>query len=655
MQSNNYQITIDIEPISRRLFYTENETLYELLVNSGIHVRSLCGGKGTCGKCKILIQEGMNFLNPPTNSEMKHLTQSEIRENWRMACQCRVESTQIQSVLSHRSPQLRIFLPKDLLGEDFKILTSGQSKKINLNPNVKKFFVEINKPNLENPVPDTERILSSLSSIKDNKRIFNDVSFEIDTIRKIPLTIREDNHRISLTLYDNKKFIDCEAGNKTEECFGIAFDIGTTTIVGYLINLNNGKIYSIASALNPQTAYGEDVISRITYIKDNPEGLVKLSSILIESLNLIIKEICTKASVSASQIYEATIVGNSVMHHIFLNINPTYIGLSPYVPALKSDLNVKAKDVNLEIARSGYVYVLPVIAGFVGADTMGVIISSEIEKEEELTLAIDVGTNGELVIGNKNGLFTGSCAAGSALEGAHIQHGMRAAAGAIDTLKIDPSDFSVDYTTINSKKPLGFCGSGIIDAVAEMLRAKLLTRSGNFNKEFLDHERIIKEEKNTKFILVNKEDTPIKRHITISQSDVRELQMAKGAFFSGAQLILNHLNRVNNSDLKFEQILLAGAFGNYINKNNAKFIGMIPDIPDDKIFQIGNAAGIGAQNCLLNIDLRKKARKLQEKVAYVEIAVEKDFQRAFASAMYFPHLNLNLFPSLKEYEDIPKR
>jgi len=433
MQSNNYQIIIDIEPISRRLFYTENETLYELLVNSGIHVRSLCGGKGTCGKCKILIQEGMNFLNPPTNSEMKHLTQSEIRENWRMACQCRVENTQIQSVLSHRSPQLRIFLPKDLLGEDFKILTSGQSKKINLNPNVKKFFVEINKPNLENPVPDTERILSSLSSIKDNKRIFNDVSFEIDTIRKIPLTLREDNHRISLTLYDNKKFIDCEAGNKTEECFGIAFDIGTTTIVGYLINLNNGKIYSIASALNPQTAYGEDVISRITYIKDNPEGLVKLSSILIESLNLIIKEICTKASVSASQIYEATIVGNSVMHHIFLNINPTYIGLSPYVPALKSDLNVKAKDVNLEIARSGYVYVLPVIAGFVGADTMGVIISSEIEKEEELTLAIDVGTNGELVIGNKNGLFTGSCAAGSALEGAHIQHGMRAAAGAIDT------------------------------------------------------------------------------------------------------------------------------------------------------------------------------------------------------------------------------
>ncbi|MHA1487836.1 MAG: ASKHA domain-containing protein [Promethearchaeota archaeon] len=216
-------------------------------------------------------------------------------------------------------------------------------------------------------------------------------------------------------------------------------------------------------------------------------------------------------------------------------------------------------------------------------------------------------------------------------------------------------DFSVEYTTINNKKPIGFCGSGIIDAVAEMLRAKLLTRSGNFNKEFIDHERIIKEEKNIKFILVDKDDTPIKRHITISQSDVRELQMAKGAFFSGTRLILKHLNHVNNSDLEIKQILLAGAFGNYINKNNAKFIGMIPDIPDDKLFQIGNAAGVGAQNCLLNVDLRKKARKLQEQIHYVEIAVEKDFQREYASAMYFPHLNLDLFPSLKEYANIPKR
>jgi len=477
VKSNNFRITVDIEPISRRLLCTENESFYDLLVNSGIRVRSLCGGNGTCGKCKILVQEGMNYLNPPTNSEKKILNKSEIGENWRLACQCRVKNNQIQSVKSNQPPQIKIYLPKDMLVEDFKILTSGKSKKIKLNPNIKKFFVEINKPSLKNPVPDIERIISSLSSIEDFKGNQGNFSFDIDTVRKIPLVLREDQHRISLTLYNNNKFIDCESGPKNTDYYGIAFDIGTTTLVGYLINLYDGKIYSVASALNPQTAYGEDVISRIAYTRDNPNGLAKLNSILIESLNLIIKETCTNANISVNQIYEATVVGNSVMHHIFLNIDPTYIGLSPYVPALKSDLNIKAKDINLEISKSGYVYLLPLIAGFVGADTTGVIISSEIDTEQDLTLAIDVGTNGELVIGNKDVLFTGSCAAGSALEGAHITHGMRAAAGAIDTIKIDPSDFSVEYTTINNKKPIGICGSGIIDAAAEMLRAKILTKS----------------------------------------------------------------------------------------------------------------------------------------------------------------------------------
>ncbi|GAG89038.1 unnamed protein product, partial [marine sediment metagenome] len=247
-------------------------------------------------------------------------------------------------------------------------------------------------------------------------------------------------------------------------------------------------------------------------------------------------------------------------------------------------------------------------AGYVGADTTGVILSSEIDEESDLTLAIDVGTNGEIVVGNKDILATGSCAAGSALEGAHIKSGMRAAAGAIDTLKIDPTDLSVGYTTINNKKPIGICGSGIIDAAAEMLKSKIITRSGNFNKQLIDHKNFIKEDKNLEFILVRKDQTSIKRDITISQKDIRELQMAKAAFYSGARIILNYLNQTNELNLKIKQIYLAGAFGNYINKGNAKFIGMIPDISDEFIYQIGNAAGIGAQNCLLNIELRDKAR-----------------------------------------------
>jgi len=655
MMSDNSRIIIDFEPISRRLYYKKNESFYQMLVNSNIRVRSQCGGFGTCGKCKLLVQQGLKYLNPPTDSEKKLLTEEEITENFRLACQCYIDEDQIDPLKRLPQPQIRVFLPQEFLIEDFKILTSGINKGVNLNPNVEKVFIEVVKPNLKTLVPDLERIISALSSTTKFEKAHIDPLIEFESLKKIPLSLRADNHHVTLTLYEQNKIIDCEAGNNVENNYGIAFDIGTTTLVGYLINLNDGKIYSTASALNPQTAYGEDVVSRITYIKNNEEGLLKLNTSILNALNVIIDEVCSEAKISPSHIYEATFVGNSVMHHIFLNIDPTYIGLSPYVPAIRRDLVIHAKDINLKINRGGYAYILPLIAGYVGADTTGVILSSEIDNESEITLAIDVGTNGEIILGNKDVLATGSCAAGSALEGAHIKNGMRAAAGAIDTLKIDPADLSVRYTTINNKKPLGICGSGIIDAVAEMLKSKILTRSGRFNKNFIDHEGITKKDKDIEFILVKKEQTSIKRDITISQNDIRELQMAKAAFYSGTRIILNFLNRSAESELKIKQIYLAGAFGNYINKRNAKFIGMIPDISDEHIYQIGNAAGMGAQNCLLNTKLRNKARKLIKNIKYVEIAVAQEFQNEYAKAMYFPHLNLEYFPSLTEYNDISKR
>ncbi|MFX1445344.1 MAG: ASKHA domain-containing protein, partial [Promethearchaeota archaeon] len=351
-----------------------------------------------------------------------------------------------------------------------------------------------------------------------------------------------------------------------------------------------------------------------------------------------------------------TIVGNSVMHHIFLGLNPTNIGLSPYVPLVQKGLNFNSKDVDLNICKRGNVYTAPLIAGFVGADTMGVILSSNIEKETDLTLAIDIGTNGELIIGNQEIMATGSCAAGSALEGAHIKDGMRAAAGAIERIKIDPDTLEVTYTTIKNKKPIGICGSGLVDAIAEMLKAKILMRSGNFNLGLIDNERLVKKDNKLEFIIAKKEETSIGREISLTQNDIRQMQMAKAAFYSGMRIILKELRLFNGSmDLEIKQIFLAGAFGNYIDKENAKFIGMIPDIPNEKIFQIGNAAGTGAQICLLNRDFRKIAQEILGRIKYVEIATKKAFQREYAEAMYFPHLNLEFFPSLTEYNNIPKR
>ncbi|MBD3338032.1 MAG: DUF4445 domain-containing protein [Candidatus Lokiarchaeota archaeon] len=656
MNTDYNNIIIDFEPISRRIEANSEQSIYDILLKVDINIRALCGGVGKCGKCKILIEDGKDLLAPLTDSEKELLQPSEIQNGWRLACQAKLKKVSIVNQTKSTPSRLRIFLPDDLLLEDFNILTTGVNKELDLNPAVKKLYLEVEEPTLENPLSDTERILKSLSSKTANQMSIKSLNFEHIVLQTIPDLLREKNHQITLTIIDEERVISVEPGDTSEKNFGIAFDIGTTTIVGYLINLNNGKIYSVSSMLNPQTAYGEDVITRITYIKNHKEGLKKLHASVIDALNSIIRKNCEKAKVDPANIYEATIVGNSVMHHIFLRFTPVYIGLSPYVPVIQQHLNIKALDLNLDINQSGNVYVLPIFAGFVGADTMGVIISSKIYEEKKLTLAIDIGTNGEIIVGNKDFLVVGSCAAGSALEGAHIADGMRAAAGSIDSVVIDPDTLEPSYTTIKNKKPIGICGSGLIDLIAEMLKAKIITRSGSFNKELVDHSRIVKFDKSYAYIVVNKDLTNIGKDILLSQNDIRQIQMAKAAFYSGSKIILNHIkDKGLIKNPKIEQVFLAGAFGNYINKINAKFVGMIPDILEENIYQIGNAAGIGAQNCLLNKNLRTFANKLVKKVDYVEIAVKKEFQRQYAEAMYFPHLKLEEFLSLINYESIPKR
>ena len=651
MEIKNSNIIIDFEPISRRVYFSSDLSLYEILSELEVPIRSICGGLGTCGKCKLLVQKGNEFLTTPSNNEKKILNIDELTNGWRLACQTKLDKKNIKHLETLQSPQFRVFLPSDTLLEDFKILTTGISKGTKIQPTIQKVYTEVKIPSLEEPDADFERILAAIKSKLPNLKKNDSINIDFDVLKDIPNILRENEHKITLILRNNTNIIACEPYNTVQENFGIAFDIGTTTIVCYLINLNDGKIYAVDSKLNSQTAYGEDVITRLTLIKENNENLQKLNSNVINDLNDLISNTCSIAKIDSSQIYEATVVGNSVMHHIFLGLDPVNIGMSPFIPVIQKNLNVKAKKLNLNISKNGNVYIAPIIAGFVGADTIGVILSSQIYNEKSLTLAIDIGTNGEIIIGNRNVLYVGSCAAGSALEGAHISSGMRAAAGAIDTIRIDSKDLEVSYTTIKNKKPLGICGSGLVDVIAEMLKSKIITRSGNFNREYINHERFIKNNKNIEFIVAKKEETSINKEITVNQNDIRQIQMAKAAFYSGTRIINNYLK--DNQMIK--QIFLAGAFGNYINAQNAKFIGMIPDIADDEIFQVGNAAGIGAQHCLLNQDLRTKAQELLKKIKYVEIAIEKNFQKEYAEAMYFPHLKLDLFPSLREYKGIPKR
>ncbi|MFX1363521.1 MAG: ASKHA domain-containing protein [Promethearchaeota archaeon] len=651
MDIKKRNIIIDFEPISRRVHFPSDLSLYEILLDLDIPIRSICGGLGTCGKCKISVQKGKEFLNPPTNNEKRYVNEEELRNGWRLACQTKLNTEQSEYLQTLPHPQFRIFLPNDILLEDFNILIAGKSEGVKINPTIQKVYIEVRSPSLEEPDADFERIEASIKSSIPKIKKYNNLNIDFNVLKKLPKILRENDHKITLVLWDNTNIIACEPGNTIKDNYGIAFDIGTTTIVGYLINLNNGKTYAVSSKMNSQTAYGEDLITRLTLIKDSKEYLQKLSSIVIKDLNEIISNTCQIAKIDPSQIYEATVVGNSVMHHIFLGLDPINIGISPFIPVIQKNFNIKANRLNLNISKFGNVYTAPIIAGFVGADTIGVILSSQIYNEKSLTLAIDIGTNGEIIIGNRKNLFVGSCAAGSALEGAHISNGMRAAAGAIDTVQIDSKDFDVSYTTIKNKKPIGICGSGLVDVIAEMLKSKIITRSGNFNQDYINHERFIKEDKKIDFIIADKDDTSINKEISINQNDIRQIQMAKAAFYSGTRIIMNNLK----SYQIIKQIFLAGAFGNYINAQNAKFIGMIPDINDECIFQIGNAAGVGAQHCLLNQDLRNKAQELLNKIKYVEIAIDKNFQKEYAEAMYFPHLKLDLFKNLKEYNEIPKR
>lgn len=656
MEENNEQVIVDFEPLSRRMFFNKNKNVYENLIKAGIQVRSLCGGKGSCGKCRIMVEKGLEYMNPPTSSELRFLSRDDLRTNWRLACQTLMSEKISDKMLEKmRATPLRIYLPEDLLHEDFKILTKGTGKGVEINPTIKKIFLNVQKPVFDKPIPDFESIVDEMWMDNVDKGSRAPLLVNLDVLRKIPHVLRESDYKITITTLDGKEIIDCEPGNTIDQNFGIAFDIGTTTIVSYLINLLNGKIHAISSKLNPQTAYGEDVITRLSHAKEK-DGLQELRSAVLDALNDIMHEACSIARIQETCIYEASIVGNTAMHHIFLGLDPKYLGLSPYVPVIQQGLNIKSRILNLNIAGSGNVYVAPIIAGYVGADTVGVMVASKIDEENELTLALDIGTNGELVVGNRDVLAAGSCAAGSALEGAHISCGMRAASGAIDSITIDPDTFEVRHTTIKNKPPRGLCGSGLIDLVAEMLRAKILTRSGNFNSSLEEKGLLLTRDKEKTFIIVHKNEAGINHDITISQEDIRQVQLAKGAFYSGTRIILNHLNKVNgDKHHQIEQIYLAGAFGNYINKENAKFIGMIPDLPSEMIHQIGNAAGTGSQYLLLNKELRKKASTLVSRTQYVEIGAKKEFQREFAGAMFFPHLNLDFFPSLGEYLKIPKR
>jgi uncharacterized 2Fe-2S/4Fe-4S cluster protein (DUF4445 family) len=577
-------------------------------------LESLCGGEGWCGRCKVIVEEGFENLSPLTTEEKKLLSDEELSSNYRLACRAELRGDVVVSVPEVSVAKVQV-VRKPLL-----------EIPVELKPALKKYYLELPPPTLQDPTGDLERLLKTLEEAHGLKNL----KVDYPVLRGLSKALRDGGWKATVAVWCGSEIVKVEPG-RSERLYGVAIDVGTTTMVGYLLDLNTGKLAAYHSLMNPQVPFGEDVMSRITYVMDNPDGLERLHQRVISGINSITESLAKQAGVSLSDLYEVVLVGNTCMHHLLLKLSPEHLGRSPFPPTLHQPVDVKARELGVKILPSGNLHVLPIEAGFVGADNVGVLIAVEPWKSEDVQLIIDIGTNGEIVLGNRDRIFSASCATGPAFEGAHIKYGMRAAPGAIEKVEINAESLDVEYETIGGEKPRGICGSGIIQVTAEMFKAGVILRTGSFNKQ-LETSRIRKTTEAYEFVLAWKDETAVGTDIAVTQKDIRAIQLAKAAMYAGAKVLMKRFGADH-----VEQVILTGAFGTYIDKEAAMVIGMFPDCSLEKVSSVGNAAGEGARLALLNLSKREEAKWIAEKVHYVEIAVDPYFQDEFVAAMMFPH------------------
>jgi len=621
-------LKITFLPDKKNIEVNQGTTALEALERAGINIDTPCGGKGICGKCKILINTGITTATP---IEEELLSEEEIKKGFRLACQAKLFKDTIIEVPSEIRLDFKRVFSSNLKGD-----IHHTKNNFSLESNLKKVSLDLEKPSLDDQRSDWERIKDGLS-LKKIENISN-LKISLPILKKIPLLIRKADFKITVTIC-NDEIMDLESGNTAKKSYGIAFDIGTTTVVGYLIDLGSGEELSAVAKTNPQVIHGDDVISRIGFTQQPKGGLEKLQKEIVITLNEIIRETTQKAEIDKNNIYETVIVGNTCMHHLFLGLNPIHLAPSPYIPVIKESLSLKVKDIpGLSLNPAANIYMLPNISAFVGADILAGILSTSMWREDKTILLVDLGTNGEVVLGLKKKLWACSVAAGPAFEGARISSGMRAAEGAINKVKID-SKFII-YKVIEDGKVRGICGSGLIDLIAELLKLGLINKSGKLigreegNSELSEEirKRIIKGQKGNKFLLVKGKETENGKPLYLTQRDIREVQLAKAAIFAGIKILLKEVN-IPLEDI--QEILLAGAFGNFIDKKSAVRIGLLPNLPLKKIESVGNAAGRGAEITLCSNKMREVSEEISKKVKYVELSSRPDFQEEFIKAMIF--------------------
>lgn len=582
--------------------------LLKFMRKNSIDVNASCGGHGTCGKCKVKV-EGLPDIK--SDKEKKMLGSKSIEKGYRLACYNLIKA------------DLDIYL--DDIKQEAKIMTETKSRQIKNSPHIKKEYVVLDLPCIEDQKSDYERLLHFSGTHK--------AAASIEFLRDLPETIRKEDFKVTLGIMD-KKLLFVESGDTANKLYGIAVDIGTTTIAAYLYDLKTGTKLDVYSQLNPQRKFGADVLSRIDYSMNSYEAFEEMNSVILESLNGIFADLCKQNNIMISDIYSVVFVGNTTMMHFLLKIPAKNIAVAPFIPVTTELFKVRAYEIGVNINKNGYAFAFPSVSAYVGADTVGAVLSSGMYESRKISLLIDIGTNGEIALGNSEWLYACSTAAGPAFEGANIRNGVGGVSGAIDKLEITSE---IKYSTIGNKPAIGLCGSGIVDAIAGMLSVGIIDETGRIdseNTELNDNfkKRISIVDGINSLIIIGNEESETGIDVAITQKDIREIQNAKAAIAAGIKVLAKHAGIELN---EIDRVFLAGGFGSYINIESALKIGLIPGELKGKIISIGNAAGAGAIEGLISIKMLKKAVQIKDRIKYIELSSRPDFVTEYVESMMF--------------------
>src|SRR5512136_1732443 len=624
--------TVTFLPSYRKIDVSRGSTILEAAQKAGMNINVVCGGQGKCGKCVVYVQSGKTEFDRQKYSQF--FSEDELNKGACLACETTVQG------------DLHVLVPESTLIQEQKILVDGREGEIELHPSVRKYFVELQPPTLTDPSPDLTRLLWGIQ--KNGGPVAEKIYVPLEVMREIPTLLRHSDWRVTGTIAlvpGGYRLIDLQENDTSKRIYGAAVDLGSTTVVAYLWDLVNGRVVAVASNYNKQISCGEDILARVNFARKN--GLIKLQALAAESINAALTTASNFAGIDREDIYEVVVAGNTVMTHMLLGIDPAYMIAEPYVPVVRRALSVAAGRIGITCNQNGGLFVFPAVSDFIGGDIIADILSCGMAESDDISLLIDIGTNFEVVLGNKEWMFSCAGAAGPALEGGEVLFGMRANPGAIEKITVDPITLNPTYTTINGIKPRGICGSGLIDLLAELLSTCAIDRTGRINTG-IDNPRIRKTAHFPEFVIAWAKETEIKKDIVITENDIKNLIMSKASVHAACVTLMKQAGVTRK---EISSIYFAGAFGNYLDKKNATTLGLIPETSPNQIRNIGNEAIAGANIALINRSARKSLYGIAYKIAYIELNAESSFMDEYTGSTFLPHTDLTLFPGVQKMLD----